>query len=569
MPHSKSNAPCSLLSAISYSNPCLSVIMSVYNAEQYVSDCIESILGQTFPDFEFIIINDASTDNSLEIIKSFKDMRIRLIMNHKRIYTSTRNKGLRVAKGKYICIMDADDISLPTRFERQVLFMEQNTEYGLAGSGYRVLGKEQDLFRESDYEKIKVDLIRNNCFIHPSVIIRHELLKKYNLRYRKRYIYSSDYDLIARAARCFPITNIYEVLMYYRVHQGQITMQHRSKQAELADEIAIDQLRYIGIDPDSAESSLHTKLLKNIPIEYAQKQMLLKWIDKILQANQKMKYYDEEELKSFFNSLLSLQPFCNLREKINLATFPNGKGIKYDLRDVTFVFPIRIESQERIENINSILSFITRYFNTNIRILESDNEQHYFDYEFYSNVNYIFIEDTDDIFQRTELRNRLISEANTPFVAVFDTDAIALPEQIINAVNILRGSEVVMSLPFDGRYYLCDAVLSKIFIKTQDINVLIKSQTDLRLMNGYHCVGGAFIVDKDRYLKAGGENEDIRGWGCEDQERIKRMEVLNLVIHYSTGPLFHLWHPRGKNNYFSNQKIRQLNIIELLKTCKR
>jgi predicted glycosyltransferase involved in capsule biosynthesis len=163
----------------------------------------------------------------------------------------------------------------------------------------------------------------------------------------------------------------------------------------------------------------------------------------------------------------------------------------------------------------------------------------------------------------------MISEANTPYVAVFDTDAIAPPEQIMEAVNILRRGEAVMSFPFDGRYYSCDEDISKLFIKIQDIKILIKSQTDLRLMNGYHSVGGAFIVNKDKYLKAGGENEDIRGWGCEDHERVKRMEVLNLIIHYSTGPLFHLWHPRGKNNSFSDQNSRKKNLIELLRTCKR
>jgi predicted glycosyltransferase involved in capsule biosynthesis len=134
---------------------------------------------------------------------------------------------------------------------------------------------------------------------------------------------------------------------------------------------------------------------------------------------------------------------------------------------------------------------------------------------------------------------------------------------------MLLSGEAVISLPFYGRYYLCDAVLSKIFIKIQNIKILINSQTDLHLMNGYHSVGGAFIVNKDKYLEAGGENENVIGWGCDDNERVKRMEVLNMMVHYSTGPLFHLWHLRGKNNYFSNQKIRQLNIIELLKTCKR
>jgi glycosyltransferase involved in cell wall biosynthesis len=296
-------------------NPCITVLMSVYNTEKYVGECIHSILEQTFTDFEFIIINDASTDRSTEIINSFKDKRIRILNNREQSYP-TRNKGLRVAKGKYICIMDADDISLPQRFERQVHFMENNPEYGLAGSGYRILGKEQDLYRESDYEKIKVHLMRNNCFIHPSVIIRYDLLKKHNLRYIKKYYYSSDYDFIVRAARHFPVTNIPEVLIHYRIHEEQVTMRYRNKQAELADEISINQLRYIGLKPSETERCLYINLLKSITIDDSCRKEILNLIDKIFKANKIIKFYDKEVLRSFFNSLLSQQPFFNKSEKL-------------------------------------------------------------------------------------------------------------------------------------------------------------------------------------------------------------------------------------------------------------
>ena len=195
--------------------------------------------------------------------------------------------------------MDADDISLPQRFERQVLFMEQNPQYGLAGSGYRVLGKDRDLYRESDYEKIKVQLMRNNCFIHPSVIIRHDLLKKHKLRYIKKYYYSSDYDFLARAARYFPVTNIPEVLMHYRVHEGQVTIQYRKRQAELADEIAIDQLRFIGINPTKEETGIHLNLLKGIPVEYSQKQKLYKWLDQIRKQTEKPVFMIKMNWKHF------------------------------------------------------------------------------------------------------------------------------------------------------------------------------------------------------------------------------------------------------------------------------
>lgn len=290
--------------------------MSVFNAEKYLGECIRSILEQTFTDFEFVIINDASTDSSPDIIRSFKDKRIRLLNNRTRSYP-TRNKGLKVARGKYICIMDADDISLPNRFERQVLFMNNNPEFGLAGSGYRVIGHDQDLYRESDYEKIKVHLLRNCIFIHPSVIIRHDLLKKYNLRYIRKYYYASDYDFLARAARNFPVTNIPEVLMHYRIHGEQVTMRFREEQAAYADEISLEQVRYLGINPTEMDARMHINLLHGKHIDNSNKNKVYKWIEKVKKANKKAGFYDKDELETFFEALLSQQAFFRETKKMS------------------------------------------------------------------------------------------------------------------------------------------------------------------------------------------------------------------------------------------------------------
>lgn len=549
-------------------SPYISVLMSVYNAEKYVGDCIESILEQTFTDFEFIIINDASTDSSPEIIKSFKDKRIRLLNNRERSYP-TRNKGLRVAKGKYICIMDADDISLPHRFERQVLFMDNHPEVGLAGSGYRVLGQNMDLYRESDYEKIKVQLMRNNCFIHPSVIVRHDLLKKHNLRYIRKYYYSSDYDFIARAARYFPVTNIPEVLMYYRVHEGQVTIQYRQKQAELADEISINQLRYIGLNPDKEEIKFHTALLKEHPIEYARKQKLNEWISSIKKANQQTCFYSENELDEFLHSLLSLQPFCMEHPEKSISVKVRDEKPKYDLTDLTFVMPVRITSDQEIENINTTIEFLATHFNTNFIILEADKEQKFFPVKRITYVKYIFIEDNTGILHRTKWVNRLLEYAKTDYIAVWDADVILPLEQIVEAVKMLRSGDAVMSFPYEGRFYSCDKVSCDLFKRMLNIDLLLKRVPVMKLMHGYHSVGGAFIVHREMYIKAGGENEKFYGWGPEDAERVKRLEILGLPIYYSPGVLFHLWHPMKKNSWFVDAGTEKHNRREFQKTCKK
>jgi glycosyltransferase involved in cell wall biosynthesis len=115
--------------------PRISVVMSVYNGEKYLRQAIESILQQTYTDFEFIIIDDGSTDSSREIIQSYDDKRIRLVINEQNIgLTKSLNKGIRLAKGEFIARMDADDISLPQRFEKQVAYLDSHPEVGVLGT---------------------------------------------------------------------------------------------------------------------------------------------------------------------------------------------------------------------------------------------------------------------------------------------------------------------------------------------------------------------------------------------------------------------------------------------------
>ena len=125
-------------------NPLVTVLMPVYNGEKYLKEAIESILNQTFKDFEFLIINDGSTDNSVKIIQSFNDLRIRLIHNESNIgLIKTLNKGLKLSNGKYIARMDCDDVSLPKRLSVQINFMEKHPEIGVCGSWVKIIGLEQ------------------------------------------------------------------------------------------------------------------------------------------------------------------------------------------------------------------------------------------------------------------------------------------------------------------------------------------------------------------------------------------------------------------------------------------
>jgi len=238
-----------------------------------------------------------------------------------------------------------------------------------------------------------------------------------------------------------------------------------------------------------------------------------------------------------------------------------------DLTDVTFLVPLRIDSPERRENADTLIKYTFRHFNTFFIVLEADATRKYFPEYEPEGFHYEFIEDANEVFHRTRWINRLISMATTPYVAVWDADGIAPTEQIILAVERLRTGQAVMSLPYDGKFYSCDKISCDLFKRILDIEILMKRIPVMRLMHGYHSVGGAYLVNKEKYLLAGGENENFYGWGPEDTERVKRMEILNLPVYFSLGPLFHLRHPMGKNSWFANAETERKNRCELLRTC--
>ena len=168
--------------------PLITVLMSVYNGERYLHEAIESILNQTFTDFEFLIINDGSTDSTRDIITSYTDSRIRLIDNEQNIgLTKSLNKGIDLARGKYIARMDADDISMPERLEVQYNFLEKNIEYSLVSSGAYLIDENNnqigELYRPYNYEMILGYIFFFNPIIHPSVLFeKKEIIEcgKYN-----------------------------------------------------------------------------------------------------------------------------------------------------------------------------------------------------------------------------------------------------------------------------------------------------------------------------------------------------------------------------------------------------
>ncbi|NJN10966.1 MAG: glycosyltransferase [Richelia sp. RM1_1_1] len=211
-------------------NPKISVVMSVYNASAYLRESIESILNQTYTDFEFIIINDCSTDNSWEIINEYakKDSRIVLINNPENIgLTKSLNKGLKIAKGEYIARQDADDVSLPQRFGKQVLVLDENPEVILVSCDLEVIDSEGNPYskyqRSCKPEFVAWYLLFYNYLAgHSQVIFRREPVSKLG-GYCETYLYAQDYQLWSRLVKIGQIYILPEILLQYRVHTHSIS----------------------------------------------------------------------------------------------------------------------------------------------------------------------------------------------------------------------------------------------------------------------------------------------------------------------------------------------------------
>jgi len=212
------------------------VVMSVYNGEKYLKSAVESILNQSFKDFEFIIVDDGSTDESLNILKSFQshDSRIKIISRENKGLVFSLNEGINLAQGEYIARMDADDISKISRLEKQFKYMKENSLVicGTWAEGIDEVGnKIKDMNYPPSEKKIKIFSLLHNPFIHPSVMFRKDIFEKVG-GYRKFFKHIEDYELWTRIVFKYKTGNIPEALLEYRFHGSQIT-QKRNLQMRL------------------------------------------------------------------------------------------------------------------------------------------------------------------------------------------------------------------------------------------------------------------------------------------------------------------------------------------------
>ena len=214
--------------------PTISVVMSVYNGEEFLAEAIHSILDQTYTDFEFIIVNDASTDNTETIIKGFADQRIVYIKNESNLeLAASLNKAIKQAKGTYIARMDADDIAKPERLQVQHDYLETHTDIVLCGSNSILIndkGKNVgNVTPPHGFDSILGDMCIQNAVMHPTVMMRTSLFDKF--AYNESFNRSQDYELWLRiVAKGYKMDNINQELLSYRIHEKSFSKKGREEQ---------------------------------------------------------------------------------------------------------------------------------------------------------------------------------------------------------------------------------------------------------------------------------------------------------------------------------------------------
>ena len=214
----------------------VTVIMPTYNAEKYLREAVDSILGQTFTDFELLVIDDSSTDGTRAILKSYNDARLNIIEGPCKGISAALNVGLDLAEGEYIARMDADDIAMPRRLEKQTLFLDVHPEVGLCGTLAMMFTKDGDykLFGEKQLEDIGIiDQLFDTVVCHPTVMFRKEVFQKFNLRYNEMYRNAEDQELWSRALRYTKFYGIQEMLLRYRLYP-ESTSQFRLEEGKKA-----------------------------------------------------------------------------------------------------------------------------------------------------------------------------------------------------------------------------------------------------------------------------------------------------------------------------------------------
>lgn len=277
--------------------PKVSVVTAVYNGAKYLRETLRSILDQTFGDFEYILVDDGSTDDSVDIIRSIGDPRIRLFENDRnRRLVYTRNRGIAEARGEYVALTDHDDISLPTRFAEQVRFLDANPGFGLVATWYDYINLTGTTLMKRAYRRYApaecaASLLYRNLFGNSTLMVRRSAIP--DPPYAPEFPLCEDYDFLAQVARRHPIWMVPEVLVKYRLTTGSYSNFVGKQTFDLARVLKRRLLSEMGVEASERELDVHHSLeSSHLPLDLDLLRETATWLERLVAANERSRAYD-------------------------------------------------------------------------------------------------------------------------------------------------------------------------------------------------------------------------------------------------------------------------------------
>lgn len=290
----------------------VSVLIPCYNAEKYLQQSINSIINQTYKNLEIIVIDDCSTDNSLVVLKQIAatDSRIRVIENEQNLrLIKTLNKGISLCNGDYIARMDADDISMPMRIEKEVDFLEKNKDHDIVSTLFYAFHSEKPSKKTLHknplkYEEMQAYMLFKSGICHPASMIRKRVFTELNLKFEAEYLHVEDYALWSKAIYLTKIANIGEGLLLYRVHPTQVSTQNFHLQTENKKKVYKIHCQHLGLPTSDEFIDIYASVAECVPKDYTEEYLhkCEQFILSLYLLNQKKLFCDDQ----YLHKLLSL-----------------------------------------------------------------------------------------------------------------------------------------------------------------------------------------------------------------------------------------------------------------------
>ncbi|WP_182920653.1 glycosyltransferase family 2 protein [Pedobacter planticolens] len=284
----------------------ITILLPTYNYANYIEKCIQSILEQTYKDYELLVLDDGSIDNTTEIVERIKDKRIHYLKNPANLgIVETLNLGIKLAKGKYIARMDADDIMVGNRLQMQVDFLDQNPQFGIVGSWYKIMDSNGRIISEmknyTDPDYLRLGLMFTNHFAHPTVMMRTKLVKK--LLYDKNFLHCEDHELWTRFSEISKVTNLPFFFLNVRSHSQSTCNLNQKELKTSVIKLLSKELNKKGICHTPKELMLHASICfgssKKLVGQKEVENDLRQWFEKIFSSSYLKKNFSQYMLDTF------------------------------------------------------------------------------------------------------------------------------------------------------------------------------------------------------------------------------------------------------------------------------